>query len=349
MSVESYIRAMPKVELHLHLEGAMQKNTLLMIAEQNDIPATMKHFDDWVRLLDNPEYERLDEITRTVSAWLQHPDDLTRLVYDLGVALKDQNVRYAEVSVNPVLYTENGISFDQFLAAINDGRDRVERAWGVRIGWILTIPRDQPRKADDIIRWATSAAGRKGGVVAVGLSGREDAQPVGQFERAFRAAEKKMLPRAPHAGEVLGAEGILEVIHMLNPDRLYDGWGAADAPDVLKLLVDTPIPLSVSLARALCFGQVSVYADYPLRHLYDEGVILTIGSDMPSSYKSSLVDEYLAVVEHCGFDVDEMEIIALNAVRTSFMPDNDKQTMLDSFTEEYARLRAEHITPEEIS
>jgi aminodeoxyfutalosine deaminase len=346
MSVESYVRAMPKVELHIHLEGAMQKNTLLLIAEQNEISENLKHFDEWIRLLDNPDFSRLDEIVTTVSSWLQQPEDITRIVYDLGVKLKEQNILYAEVSVNPALYTENGITFEQFLAAINDGRDRVERAWGVHIAWILTIPRDQPRKADDILRWATSASSRKGGVVALGLSGREDIQPIGQFERAFGAAEKKELPRAPHAGNVLGAEGILEVIHNLAPNRIYDGWGSADAPDVLKLLVEGHISLNVSLGQAVNLGWVSNYSKYPLRALYDDGVVLTIGADMPSFYKTTLTDEYLAVVEHCDFSVEELEELVLNAVRTSFMSDEDKEALLEKFTQEYTRLRAEHIAPQ---
>ncbi len=347
MSVESYIRAMPKVELHLHLEGAMRKDSLLMIAEQNEVAENNKNFNEWVRLLDNPDFQRLDEIANAASAWLQQPEDLTRMVYDLGIMLRDQNVRYAEVSINPVLYTDNGIAFDQFLNAISDGRSRVERAWGVRLAWIFIIPRDQPRKADDVVRWATGANARKGGVVAIGLSGNEDAQPVGQFERAFHSSEKKLVPRTAHAGDVHGAEGILEVLHALAPDRLYDGWGAADAPDVLELLVERRISLSVSLARALCLGKVATYADYPLRHLYDEGVTLTIGSDMPSFYKSTLIDEYLAIVEHCGFELEELDELALNAIRTGFLPAEEKETMLANFADEYERLRAQHITPEQ--
>jgi adenosine deaminase len=338
---------MPKVELHIHLEGAMRKESLLLIAEQNEIAENIKNFSEWVQLLDNPDFQRLDEIASTSSLWLQQPEDITRMIYDLGVALRDQSVRYAEVSINPSLYTENDIPFEQFLNAISDGRSRVERAWGVKMSWIFVIPRDQPRKADDVVRWASGANARKGGVVGIGLSGQENAQPVGQFERAFHTSEKKLVPRTAHAGDVQGGEGILEVLKVLSPDRLYDGWGAADAPDVLSLLAANHISLSVSLARALCMGQVATYADYPLRHLYDEDITLTVGSDMPSFYKSTLVDEYLAVVEHCGFTVEELEELALNAVRTSFLPPDEKEELLAVFIEDYARLRAEHIAPEQ--
>jgi adenosine deaminase len=105
--------------------------------------------------------------------------------------------------------------------------------------------------------------------------------------------------------------------------------------------------LDVSLARALCLEKVTSYANYPLRHLYDEGVTLTIGSDMPSFYKSTLADEYLAVSEHLDFTLGELEELALNAIRASFLPPESKESMLLSFGEEYERLRVEHIAPEQ--
>jgi aminodeoxyfutalosine deaminase len=347
MSNESFIRAMPKVALYVQLEGTMQRDTLLMIAEQNEIAAKTKHFAEWVELLDKPDFSRLDEITSTVSGWLQYPEDLTRIVYDAGVALSKQNVRYAEISVNPTLYMQAGLTFEDILAAINDGRDRVERGWGVRLAWILTIPRDEPRKGDDIARWATSAAARKAGVVALGLGDREDAQPIGQFERAFRTAEKKDLPRICQTAAVHEAEGMLEILDTLNPDRLIDGWGTADAPDVLQRLGDGSIPLYISFARALCLEWIPAYADYPLRHLYDEDIKLVIDTGMPGLYNTTLSDEYLALVEHCEFDLDELEELALNAVQFSLLPDEEKEAMLTEFKEAYVQLRVEHITPQE--
>ena len=101
MSVASYIQAMPKVELMLSLEGAMQRNSLLKIAEANEIPVTIKHYNEWVGLLDKPDYKRLADIARMATSWLQIADDLSRVVYDVGVFLSKSNVRYAEVTVNP--------------------------------------------------------------------------------------------------------------------------------------------------------------------------------------------------------------------------------------------------------
>lgn len=342
MSVERFIQAMPKVELNLQFEGALQKEALLMIAEQNDVPETLKHYKQWVQTFDRPDYQRLDELIQTIGKWIQNPEDLTRLVYELGVFLAKQNVRYAEVAIDPVLYTENGMTFEQFLNAINDGRSRVERGWQVKMAWVLTIQRDQPRKADDVVRWVSSASARKGGVFGMMLSGREDAQPVGQFERAFKTAQKKLIPSIVQAGERLGAEGILEATQVLQPDRISDGWGTADAPDVINLLRERSMTLDISLAHALCMGWVESYTNYPLRHLYDEDIRLTIGTGMPSLYKTTITDEYVAVVEHCGFSVGELEGLAIQAIESSFLPDEEKAELVAQFKAEYEKLHAEH-------
>lgn len=343
MSLESFVQAMPKVELDIQLEGAMRKETLQLIAEQNDIVENAKLFKLVMGQWEHPDYKRVDELTRTVSQWLQQPDDLTRIVYDLGVSLSKQQVLYAEVIVNPLLYVENGLTFEQLLTAINDGRSRVERGWKTQMAWILGLGRDQLRRGDDVLRWATSATAKKSGVVGIALTGREDTQPSSQFERAFRAAQKKLLPRVAQAGDVLEAEGILDVMQQLQPERIVDGWGAADAPDVIQQLSENRIALNIGLAKSLCQGKVERYADYPLRRLYDEDLVVTVGTHMPGVYKTTLNDEYLAVVQHCDFAPEELESIALNAVRGSLMDEDAKEAMLRSFAETYTQLRAEHF------
>jgi adenosine deaminase len=249
------------------------------------------------------------------------------------------------VSINPGLFPELSLNYDDFLAAINDGRDRAKRAWGIEMAWIFVIGREEPRRSDELARWVSTASSRRGGVIGLGLSGDEKAQPVGQFERAFHAVEKKEIARMVRAGDVQGAEGVLKAIEVLHPNRLLDGWGSADAPDVLTAMADNGITLAINLTRAQKQGWVAALANYPLRRLYDAGISLVIGADMPNLYHTSISDEYLAAVEQCGLTLDELENVALNAVRTSFMEEAVKTELLQTFTQTYAELRAEHIEP----
>jgi adenosine deaminase len=349
MSTASYIQAMPKVELLLSLEGAMQRTSLLKIAEANEIPETLKHYSEWVSLLDKPDYKRLSDIIKMAASWLQIADNITRVIYDVGVFLSRHNVRYAEVTVNPALYDSIGLSIDDFIAAINDGRTRAQRAWGVELNWVLAVPREEPRRADDYTRAATSATASKNGIVGLGLTGREEVQPVGQFERAFHTAEKKGLPRVVRAGDALGADGVLVAAKTLLPNRIVDGRGVLESPEAIALLEEQHISVGVGLTRALRQGWVNEVSEFPLRQLYDEGIMLFLGTDMPSLYHTDLDQEYAKAVEECGLSLDELDEVALNAVRASFMPEEQKAAMIEQFKEEYARLRAEHLISGEVA
>lgn len=343
MSVEEFIREMPKAELRLNLEGIFRKDTLLMIAEQNEIRSTVKKFDDWVALLAKPDVGRIDETVQFVSQWLQLSDDLVRIVYDLGVMLAKQNVKYVEVTVNPVLFMQTGMTFEEFIGVLNDGRDRAERGWGIRINWILSIPWDEPRRADETVRWATNVSGKRAGIVGVCLSGLDNAQPVGQFARAFTNAKKKFLPTAAFSGEKMGAEGVASVLEELQPNRLIDARGAEESPEVLDTLVSQSVPVDVCLSRGVKLGWYKTYSDHPVKRLYDENVKLTLSSHMPSYYDTSISEEYQHLVDEVGMSIDELEDIALNAIRYSFMNEEEKPAMLSEFQQEYARLREAHI------
>jgi len=198
MSLETFIRNMPKVELDLLLEGSIRSDALQIIAEQNDIPFTFRQFKQWMDVFNHPDFQKMDPLLQTVdfqkmdpllqtvANWLQQPEDLSRIVYELGVSLAKQNIHYAEIGFIPTLYTN--MTFEQILAAINDGRSRVERGWNVRLAWILQLPRNQIRRVDEVVRWATS---RMNGIVGIGLIGRDDLPPVEDFERPFQNARKK--------------------------------------------------------------------------------------------------------------------------------------------------------------
>lgn len=346
MSLASFIQAIPKAELNIHLEGAMQKSSLLGVADRNDIAESLKHFNDWVKLLDQPDPKRMQDIIKVTSAWFQHGEDLTRVVYDVGTWLAKQNVRYAEVTVSPALYSDLPAPIETFFTALNDGRDRAKRAWGVELVWILGVPRDDSRRADDYARWVTTAVAKRAGVVALGLGGREDVATLPQFERGFRAVEKKEFPRVVRAGEIAGAQGVRQAVQTLVPHRVLDGWGIIDSPEALKDFREQSITLALSLTRAARHGWVASIADYPLRRLYDENISFVVGTDMPAIYKNTLNDELIALVDKLGFEPDEVENIALNAVRAAFLPDEAKAAMLAAFSEQIAALRAEHLQPE---
>ena len=346
MSIESYIQAMPKVELNARLEGVVRPETWMRIAAQNEVAENTDDYARWAEALANPDYSDLENLFAALDGWLQQPDDITRIVYDAGLTLSKQNIRYAELLVDPTSLMLPGMTFDALIRAISDGCDRVSRAWDTRIKIILAIPRSSPRAADDILRWSTGAAGRNNGVVALALVGNDDDQPVGQFERAFRGAVTKDLPRVVQAGNSQGIEGALQAISTLSPTRIIDGFGIADAPDALAAMEEQGITLILSIGRALCMGWVPSYGDYPLRELLDSGLTVVISADMPSIYNTNLSDEYLALVEHMGITLPELDAMNLDAISNSFLPVDERTQLKAEIEIACQELRELHLTTE---
>ncbi|MEP6988791.1 MAG: hypothetical protein ABI970_24530, partial [Chloroflexota bacterium] len=319
MTIESFVRAMPKVEVNLRLEGAIDYKMLVIIAEQNDVPLLTKPNKALLSLLSKPDFTQLDDLLRRTSKWLQQPEDFTRVVYELGVSLVKQNVRYAEIGIAPSLYAENGMTFEQLLTALNDGRTRLERAWNIQIRWVLNVFRDEPRKLDDIVRWASSTAAIKGGVVGIGLIGREVRWWVEEFERPFRTAQKKDLSRSV---EVLDNQNdIQHILKEYAPERIICSSAIAENDEIMRYASDSKAALDVSMAHSIATGKVASYAAFPLKRLVDYGAVVSLGSGLPSLYHSTLLQEYLAAVQQIGLSISELETISLHAIGASFMAD----------------------------
>lgn len=343
MTIESFVRAMPKVELSMQLDGALPLTTLLMIADHNDIASTLKGYRGWLAAVKAPEPKRAYETARMAASWLRHPDDLRRIVYDVGLGLARQNVVYAEIGIAPSLFESVSASLEELFAAANDGADRVKRARGLEIAWVVMIPRDEPRRSDELARWASTAAARKANVVGLGVSGKESAQPAGQFERAFRTVEKKELPRVVRAGDSDGAEGIADALATLSPTRLLDARGLLDSPEATQTVVERGITVVMGAARSLKSGFVRDLKDLPLHALIDAGVRVSVGADMPSIYGTTLTDDYLALVQSGALTVDSLEDVVLNGVRGAALAESARTAMLERFRTEIASLRAEHL------
>lgn len=331
MTMKDFLQAAPKAELGVRLEGAMNPATLQTIANQNDIPLTTRHFRELMAQIQKPELKRADELARVASTWISTPLELARIAYDAATGLWKSGVLYAEILVNPGLYDGMGLRLDDLFAALNDGRDRAQRAWGIQVQWLLTIPRDEPRRADDAARYAASATGKKAGVVGLALLGNEDVQPAGQFERAFRSAEKHEVARVVQTDGAGGAEGLAATFEALHPNRLIGGWELWSSPDLLNRSAAESIGVLAGIARGLKSGRLAKPSDYPLRALLDAGVPVTLSVDAPSHLGVALADGYLAVLEDGSVTIEDVTAMLLNGVRLSFLDEADKQALETRF------------------
>ena len=250
-----------------------------------------------------------------------------------GVALSKQNVSYAEIAVAPSDFVGSAqMNFDTFIDALNDGRDRALRGWGVDMAWILCVPRDNPRAGDDVARWSSGSAAAARNIVAMGLTGREDAQPIGAVPPGIRHRAKE---RSTHHGQCRQRPG--RPRHRGGSKRA----GAAapgsipgasrEDPGLLNHIVESGLPLVVSMSRAQRMGLIKKMGDYPLKTLYEAKVQIMLASGMPSLYGTTLIDEYVAAVEECGLEIDDLIAIMRRSIDMSYLDEERKAKLLRRF------------------
>lgn len=346
MSLKSYIEAMPKAELHVHLEGAILPETVLFLAERNKVKLPVDTVEGLQKLYEFVDFPHFVTVFNMVISCLQKPEDYIDVVMRFGQEMARQNIRYAEVTWSPQSHVWRGIPFSVLLEALNEGRAKAKHSDGVELRWIPDIVRSWPDATDDFheeaARWISSDEALAGGVVALGLGGFEVGYPPERFEVPFRLARERGLPGNPHAGETEGAASVWGAIRSLKARRIGHGVRAVEDPALVKYLAEQKIPLEVNPTSNLCLKVYPSYTEHPLKKLVEAGCIVTINSDDPPLFNTTLTDEYLHAVEDCGLTLEQLENAVLNAVRYSYLPEASKVGLVAAFEADFATLRRQH-------
>lgn len=351
MSVAAYLQAVPKAELHVHLEGAIQPATLLTLAERNgvELPATTEpELRSWFRFRDFPHFA---EIYVTITRCLRTAEDYELIVHEFGAEMARQNVRYAEVTFSPSTHRALGVSEQAMLDGLERGRRRVREEFGAEINWVFDIVRwtgsdaDTLKKADETTELAIACRDR--GVVALGLGGVEAGHPPEPFEPWFDRARAAGLRSAPHAGEFGGPESVRGAIERLGAERIGHGVRAFEDEALVELIAERRIPLEVSPTSNVRLGVYHDFEAHPFRCLREAGAIVTVNSDDPPLFNTTLNDEVALLASVFGFDVAAIDEILLDAVRHAFLPAERRQALEAEFRAEMARLKQVHLSGSE--
>lgn len=339
MSLSDFIRAMPKVELHVHLEGAIQPVTVLALARRHGLTlpaADLAGLRAWYTFTDFPTFI---ETYLAVSRCVRTPDDIELIAREFLAGQAAQNVRYAEATYTAFThYATKGLAFADQLAALNRARVWGEAELGVRLGLVIDIPR--VISADDgllVADWAIGAHGQ--GVVALGLGGPEVGNPPERYQAAFDRALAAGLPRVPHAGETEGPASIWGALRTLHADRLGHGVRCLEDPALVAELRDRQIPLEVSPTSNVCLHVVPSLAEHMLPRLLAERLYVTINSDDPPMFNTTLTDEYLAVAQAFALGPADVQRLVLNGVRAALLPAAARAQLEAEFAAEFARLQ----------
>jgi aminodeoxyfutalosine deaminase len=330
--LSSYIARLPKAELHVHHVGSASARIVGELAERHpgvvpSDPDELKAFfafRDFAHFID--VYLAVVDLVRT-------PEDVRLLTYEVAREMAGtQRIRYAELTCTPYTSVVAGIAIEAFTEAIEDARVAAERDFGLVLRWIYDIPGESGLPAADApLDYALNH--RVDALVGFGLGGPEIGVDRAQFRPHFDAARTAGLRSVPHAGETTGPETVWDSLRHLGAERIGHGTSSAQDPELLTYLADHGIALEVCPSSNVATRAVASLEQHPLRAFVDAGVTVTINSDDPPMFGTTLNQEYAVAADLLGLDEAGLAHLARAAVRASFAPDDVKERLLGEIDE----------------
>jgi adenosine deaminase/aminodeoxyfutalosine deaminase len=328
-SLASFISSMPKVELHLHLEGAVRPQTLLELSQ--DKPELRQKVEEWIALRQAEGFRYRDfrdflSAFKLVALLIETPEDYALATTRLIEWLAEQHVLYAEITFAAGVVLWKKQPLEPIFEAIAAAAAEAEARTGVRVRWIFDATRHfGTEHSREVMRWA--ARYRSQGVVAFGIGGDEARGPARLFPEIFREARELGLHGVAHAGEACGPDSIRDAVELLGAERIGHGLTAIHDPGVMALLREKKIPVEVCPGSNVSTGLIACFEDHPLPTLLREGLVVTLNSDDPAMFGTSLEKEFLDAARCFGLGRDVLGALYRNAVRSSFLTQPEKREL----------------------
>lgn len=327
------VRALPKCELHLHLEGTIVPETLVALSARHDAdPLALEQARALYRYDD---FQGFLMAFRAVTQRLLTAEDYELVTYEMLRRLAAQGVVHAEVYVSVgVVYYWRKAEFAPLFAGMERGRLRGEREFGVTLFWIFDAVRHfgveeaaRVFRAAAEMRNAQLADGEQPSIVGIGIGGDERRGPAEPFKDLFAEARAAGLRLTAHAGENAGPESIWAALN-IGAERLGHALTAQYDDELMAVLAERQIPVELCPSSNVATGCCRAMAEHPLRRYFDSGLMVTLNSDDPPMFGTDLLREYMLAHEEFGFTLEHLRELAGNSIEASFLAPERKINLM---------------------
>jgi len=323
----NWFEKVPKVELHLHLEGAIPYNALWELICKYGGDSTVPDCEALKRKFEYKDFSQFIETWVWKNQFLREYQDFTFIAEAVARDLVSQNILYAEIFFSPGDYKRIGLKTQLLAEAIRTGLSRVKE---IEVALVADLVRDfGPDRGDVTLEEVNEV--KELGIVGLGIGGSEQEFPPEPFEKVFEKARRLGFKTSAHAGESSGAESIWGAIRTLRVDRIGHGTRAEEDENLTDYLVEHKIPLEMCPLSNLKTGIIKSYEEHPVRRFFERGIIVTINTDDPMMFGNSLSEEYKMLEEKFSFSRDEIRFLILQGIRVSWMSDERKTQLIEEF------------------
>ena len=316
------IRALPKAELHVHIEGTFEPELMFSIAQRNQIDIPYKSVEEVKQAYNFHNLQSFLDIYYAGANVLIHEQDFYDLAWAYFEKCAEDNVVHTEMFFDPQTHTDRGIAFEVVLNGLQRACADAKAKLGITSHLIMCFLRHLSEEA--AFKTLEQAIPFKHQIIGVGLDSSEVGHPPSKFERVFAKAREEGFLIVAHAGEEGPAEYVWEALDLLKVNRIDHGVRSEEDPKLMARLIAEKMPLTVCPLSNLKLCVVDDMADHNIRRLLQQGVHVTVNSDDPSYFGGYMNDNFIAIAESLDLTADELKTLAINSFEASFISDEEK-------------------------
>jgi len=326
MDTASFVRALPKAELHLHIEGTLEPEMMFELAARNGIDLPFADVEEVRAAYEFSNLQSFLDIYYQGAAALITEQDFCDLMYAYLERAVADGVRRAEIFFDPQTHTERGIAFPVFMGGFTRAIEMARKQWGISAALIMCFLRHLP--GDTAVTTWEEARPYVDQIIAVGLDSGEVGNPPELFTEAYQLARDAGLHAVAHAGEEGPPAYIVGALDTLGAERIDHGVRCADDPELVERLAEEQIPLTMCPLSNLKLRVFDQLADHNMKDLLDRGVLVTVNSDDPAYFGGYVLENYTAIAKALDLSRDDLVTLAGNSIKASFLADDEKSVLL---------------------
>ena len=323
MSQLELIRALPKAELHVHIEGTFEPELMFAIAQRNQIDIPYKSVEEVKQAYNFHNLQSFLDIYYAGANVLIHEQDFYDLAWAYFEKCAEDRVVHTEMFFDPQTHTDRGIAFETVINGLQRACDDAKAKFGISSHLIMCFLRHLSEEA--ALETLAQALPYKDQIIAVGLDSSEVGHPPSKFERVFAKAREAGFLVVAHAGEEGPAEYVWEALDLLQVNRIDHGVRSEEDPVLMQRLIAEKMPLTVCPLSNLKLCVVDDMAQHNIRRLLQQGVQVTVNSDDPSYFGGYMNDNFIAITDALDLTAAELKQLALNSFEASFISTEEKQ------------------------